>query len=105
MPARRVFPVAGTNSISAGSTSALEMLQLAQVKKIAPKLKFDTAKTRCDLATVQAVITHRYDVLAKYAKSLRQTCAEEIRDLKARAVSVDRSTLRRMLHVDAKTLP
>jgi len=84
---------------------ALEMLQLAQVKKVAPKLKFDTAKTRCDLATVQAVITHRYDVLAKYAKSLRRTCAEEIQDLKARAVSVDRSTLRRMLHMDAKALP
>src|ERR1700704_2749634 len=57
---------------------ALEILGLAQVKKVAPTLKLDTAKTRCDLATVQAVITHRYDVLAKYAKSLRHTCAEEI---------------------------
>ena len=67
----------------------LDALGLAQVKKVAPALKLDTAKTRCDLATVQAVITHRYDVLARYAKSLRRTCADEIRDLKARAVSVD----------------
>jgi stearoyl-CoA desaturase (Delta-9 desaturase) len=37
----------------------LEILSLAQVKKIAPKLKLDTAKTRCDVATLQAVITHR----------------------------------------------
>jgi stearoyl-CoA desaturase (delta-9 desaturase) len=84
---------------------ALELLSLAQVKKVAPKLKFDTAKTRCDLATVQAVITHRYDVLAKYAKSLRDTCTEEIQSLKARAVSVDGSTVRRILHSDAKAFP
>jgi stearoyl-CoA desaturase (delta-9 desaturase) len=100
------FPTVGTNSTSAGSTSARsQLLGLAQVKKVAPKPKFDTAKTRCDLATVQAVITHRYDVLAKYAKSLRDTCTEEIQSLKARAVSVDGSTVRRILHTDAKALP
>jgi stearoyl-CoA desaturase (delta-9 desaturase) len=84
---------------------ALELLGLAQVKKVAPDLKLDTAKTRCDLATVQAVITHRYEVLAKYAKSLRRTCAEEIRDLRARAVRVDVAAIKRMLHWDAKVLP
>ncbi len=84
---------------------ALERLGLAQVKKVAPALKLDAAKTRCDLATVQAVITHRYEVLAKYARSLRKTCAEEIRSLRARAVSVDRAVVKRMLHVDATALP
>ena len=84
---------------------ALARVGLAQVKKVAPELKLDTAKTRCDLATVQAVITHRYEVLAKYAKSLRHTCAEEIRDLKARAVRVDVAAIKRMLHYDAKVLP
>jgi stearoyl-CoA desaturase (delta-9 desaturase) len=83
----------------------LESLGLAQVKKVAPKLKLDTAKTRCDLATVQAVITHRYEVIAKYANSLRQTCADEIHSLKARAVSVDRAALKRMLHFGAESLP
>jgi stearoyl-CoA desaturase (delta-9 desaturase) len=82
----------------------MESLGLAQIKKIAPKLKLDTAKTRCDLATVQAVITHRYEVLAKYAKTLRDTCAEEIHSLKMRAVSVDRAAVKRMLHVDAGAL-
>jgi stearoyl-CoA desaturase (delta-9 desaturase) len=84
---------------------ALARVGLAQVKKVAPEVKLDTAKTRCDLATVQAVITHRYEVLAKYAKSLRHTCAEEIRDLKARAVRVDVAAIKRMLHYDAKVLP
>jgi len=82
----------------------MESLGLAQVKKVAPELKLDAAKTRCDLATVQAVITHRYEVLAKYAKTLRDTCASEIHSLKARAVSVDRAAVKRMLHVDAGAL-
>ena len=53
----------------------LETLGLAHVKKIAPKLVLDNSKTSCDLATLQAVLTHRYEVIAKYATSLRQTCA------------------------------
>jgi stearoyl-CoA desaturase (delta-9 desaturase) len=84
---------------------AMTRLGLAQVKKEAPELKLDTAKTCCDLATVQAVITHRYEVLAKYAKSLRRTCAEEIRDLRTRAVGVDVAAIKRMLHRDAKLVP
>jgi stearoyl-CoA desaturase (delta-9 desaturase) len=83
----------------------LDLLGLAQVKKVAPRIKLDTAKTRCDLATLQAVITHRYDVLARYATSLRQTCAEEIRTLKARAISVDGAIVRRLLHTNATALP
>jgi len=82
----------------------LRALGLAQVKKVAPRVRLDTAKTRCDIATLQAVITHRYEVLAKYAKSLRDTCADEIHALKARAVSVDRAAVKRMLHVDVAAL-
>jgi len=83
----------------------MELCGLAQVKKVAPEVRLDPAKTQCDLATVQAVITHRYEVIAKYAKSLRETCSEEIHRLKERAVSVDRAAVRRMLHVDAAALP
>jgi stearoyl-CoA desaturase (delta-9 desaturase) len=83
----------------------MQAVGLAEVKKVAPELKLlDTAKTSCDLATVQAVITHRYEVLAKYARSLRDTCSEEIHHLKERAVSVDRAAVKRMLHVDATAL-
>ena len=83
----------------------LARVGLAQVKKVAPELKLDAAKTHCDLATVQAVITHRYEVLHKYAKSLRRTCAEEIRDLRTRAVRVDVDAIKRMLHWNAKLVP
>ncbi|MBX9812098.1 MAG: fatty acid desaturase [Burkholderiales bacterium] len=83
----------------------LEMLGLAQIKKVAPRPKLDAAKTHCDLATLQAVITHRYEVLAKYAKSLRQTCVAEMRELRSRAVSVDLAALKRWLHSNASALP
>jgi stearoyl-CoA desaturase (delta-9 desaturase) len=85
----------------------LETLGLATVRKVAPKLKFDTAKAHCDSDTLQSVITHRYDVITKYARSLRETCATEMQALKARAVSVsvDRARLKRWLNVDAAALP
>ena len=83
----------------------LGMLGLAQVKKVAPKLRLDTPKEKCDLVTLQAVITHRYEVVAKYASSLRHTCAEEVRNLKARAVSVDLAAIKRWLHLDHAALP
>ena len=63
---------------------AMEALGLAQVKKLAPKIRFDMDKARCDLQTLQAVITHRYDVVQRYARTLkahagRGACASEDR--------------------------
>src|SRR6267143_457285 len=60
----------------------LEALGLAQVKKVAPTPRFTEAKPAVDSETLQAVITHRYDVLAKYAKSLKRTYAEELGKLR-----------------------
>ena len=82
----------------------LEMLGLAQVKKLAPKIEM-APEPKCDHETVHAVITHRYDVLARYGRSLKQTCAQEIAHLKTRAVHVDHATIKRWLHVDEQTLP
>lgn len=86
----------------------LEMLGLATVKKVAPQVKLDTAKTRCDFDTLHAVITHRYDVVTRYARSLRETCAAEMQSLKSRAANlnhVDSARLRRWLNIDATALP
>ncbi|MFI4922654.1 MAG: fatty acid desaturase [Burkholderiales bacterium] len=86
----------------------LELLGFAKVKKLAPKIRFNLNKAQCDLETLQAVITHRYDVLAKFAKTVKQTCAEEIRDLRGRAAQFDSQTLKAIkkhwLHLDAKYL-
>src|SRR5512134_1189967 len=64
---------------------ALEILRLARVKKVAPRPRLGMAKPVIDLETVHAVIANRYDVLAKYAKSLKATYSEELSKLKARA--------------------
>ena len=86
----------------------MEIFGFAEVKKIAPKIRFNLAKAQCDYETLQAVITHRYHVLAKYAQSVKQTYAEEIRKLKERAAQIDGTTWRhlkkRWLHLDAKDL-
>jgi stearoyl-CoA desaturase (delta-9 desaturase) len=83
----------------------LAALRLAEVKKIAPKLKLAPAKAQCDHETLQAIVTHRYEVITKYAKSVRKTCAHEIATLRSSAVSVDWSRLKLWLHSDTSALP
>jgi len=63
----------------------LETMKLAKVKKVAPAPKFDREKMVADLETLQSVISNRYDVMAKYAKSLKQAWHEEVEHLKAKA--------------------
>ena len=64
---------------------ALEMMGLATVRKVAPRIRFDREKLHADLETLQSVITHRYEVLTSYAKSLRKACASEVASLRERA--------------------
>ena len=65
---------------------ALETLGLATVRKVAPRLKFNHAKLQADLATLQAVMTHRYAVLMSYARSLKQAYAIEVARQRKRAL-------------------
>jgi stearoyl-CoA desaturase (delta-9 desaturase) len=85
----------------------LEMFRLAQVKKLAPQVKLEAGKSICDLQTLQAVITHRYDVLARFTRSVRKTCADELRRMREHKAghSVDLQTMKRWLHLDAKMVP
>ncbi len=63
----------------------LELIGLAKVKKVAPEPKFAKGKTVADLDTLQSVITNRYDVMAKYAKSVKSAFHEEFEHLKHKA--------------------
>jgi len=60
----------------------LSFFGLAKVKKLAPKLKLDPVKTSVDASTLQGVITHRYEILARYADMVRKAAAEELAKLK-----------------------
>ena len=87
----------------------LRSLGLADVHKVAPQIRFDRSKMVADLATLQAVITHRYAVATSYARSLKQTCAAEFVALRARHPGpIDLPSLRRVkkwLASDASALP
>ncbi|KAB8058626.1 acyl-CoA desaturase [Janthinobacterium sp. FT14W] len=64
---------------------ALEMLGMAKVKKLAPAPKFSHGKQEADFETLQSVIANRYDVMAKYAKSIKHAWKEELEHLKHKA--------------------
>jgi stearoyl-CoA desaturase (Delta-9 desaturase) len=82
---------------------ALQSFGLAKAKNLAPQLRLDVSKKVCDADTLHAVITHRYEVLAKYAKSLQQTYREEIAQLKLAKPDfgkVDMQRIKHWLHLD-----
>ena len=62
----------------------LQHLKLATIRKVAPRLKTDPSKAVPDLATLQAVITHRYAVATSYARTLKAACAAEFASLRHR---------------------
>ena len=68
-----------------GYIRALEMVGLAKVKKRAPEPKFAKGKVEADFDTLQSVIANRYDVMAKYAKSIKAAWHEEVEHLKDKA--------------------
>ncbi len=84
-------------------------LNLATIKKVAPKPRFaEKPRAHVDLENLQAVIAHRYDVMAKYAKSFKRAYREEVRTRSASgapAVELARVKLaRRWLHKDTTRL-
>lgn len=63
----------------------LETLGLAKVKKMAPAPRFNRQKLVADSETLQSVIANRYDVMAKYAKSVKRAWRDEIEHLANKA--------------------
>lgn len=60
----------------------LQFLRLAKVKKIAPKPKKTAIARPADFDTLHAIIANRYEVMARYARALRQAYTAEIASLK-----------------------
>ncbi len=85
----------------------MEIIGLAEVKKLAPTVKIATGKVRCDLQTLQAVITHRYDVLARFTRLVKATCTDELRKIREHRPghTIDLQSVKRWLHLDAKLVP
>ncbi|HUU71334.1 MAG TPA: fatty acid desaturase [Burkholderiales bacterium] len=79
----------------------MEMAGLAKVKKLAPPVLMEPTTRACDDRTLQAVITHRWDVLARFSSSVRNTCLEEIRRIAENSATYG-SDFRRWLNLDAR---
>ena len=80
---------------------------LATVRKVAPTVKWQIAKPLCDLDSLQAIITHRYDVMTRYVRSTRHEYTAELSKLKAGAhlpQGLNLSLFRRWLHLEPADL-
>jgi stearoyl-CoA desaturase (delta-9 desaturase) len=61
---------------------SLEILGLATVKKTPPRLALGQVKTVADGQTLQAIITNRYEVMARYAAEMKRAVASELERVK-----------------------
>ena len=86
---------------------SLAALGLAKIKRVAPKVRLDAAKTICDIDTLRAVLANRYEVLAKFAKLMKRTYRDEIAHLQLHLPDlgkVDFERIKHWLHMDATAL-
>jgi stearoyl-CoA desaturase (Delta-9 desaturase) len=84
----------------------LEFFGLATVRKQAPKVKLDPSKWEVDAQTLQAVIAHRFDVMANYAKSMKRTSALEVAAMRAKGADCSPvRAMRKWLHLDVSNVP
>jgi stearoyl-CoA desaturase (Delta-9 desaturase) len=84
----------------------LQMAGLATVKKTPPKLAFGAVRPVADEKTLEALISNRYEIMARYAQHLRTAVRDEVGAMKARSAdaAVIRSA-RHWLHRDADKVP
>ncbi len=85
---------------------AMQAVGWAKVKKTPPRLQLGSIQPVADEKTLEALIAHRYEVMAGYAHHVRQACRDEIATLRAR--QADLSVLqaaKRWLHRDADRVP
>ena len=83
-----------------------EKLGWAKVKKVPPKLRLGDIKPVADEKTLEALIAHRYEVMAGYAREMRGVCKAELEQLKAKGADLSPlKAARRWLHRDEERVP
>jgi stearoyl-CoA desaturase (Delta-9 desaturase) len=86
----------------------LEMMGLATVRKVPPRLTLGTVKPVADVKTLEAIAAHRYELMASYAREVRLACATELARLKAERQQAQVDGLQRVrkwLHRDDDKVP
>jgi len=90
--------------------SLMEKIGWAKVKKTPPKLQLGAIRPVADEKTLEALIANRYEVMAGYARGMRETCKNELVTMKikgeaASANLVVMKAAKRWLHRDADKVP
>ena len=80
----------------------LSALGMARVKKLAPVPRIGSPRLVVDGDTLEAVINHRHDVLARYASLMRKLYREELAKLQDKA---NYKGLKQWLEVDVRQIP
>ncbi len=76
------------------------------MKKVPPKLQLGIIQPVADEKTLEALIAHRYEVMAGFARELRRAVQAEIELIKAKKGDVSMlSAANRWLHRDADLVP
>lgn len=80
----------------------LSVLGLAKAKKTPPRLAYGEVRPLADEKTLEALIAHRYEVMARYARHMREVLAQQTQSASpSRALQA----ARRWLHRDADKVP
>ena len=80
----------------------LSALGLARPKKTPPRLAYGEVRAVADEKTLEALIAHRYEVMARYARHMREVFAQQTQSARpSRALHA----ARRWLHRDADKVP
>ena len=89
-----------------GYIRAMEMVGLATVKKVPPKLQLGAIQPVADEKTLEALIAHRYEVMAGFARELRRAAQAEMALLEAKKADVSMLLVaKRWLHRDEDRVP
>jgi stearoyl-CoA desaturase (delta-9 desaturase) len=86
--------------------SLMQMAGLARVKKTPPKAAYGDIRPVADEKTLEALIANRYEIMAGYAKGVRQAAREEFQAMKTR--SADAAVIKaakRWMHRDEEKVP
>lgn len=86
--------------------SLMQRVGLARVKKTPPKAAFGAIRPVADEKTLEALIANRYELMAGYAKGMRQAARAELDAMRARSADVAViKAAKRWMHRDEEKVP
>jgi len=89
---------------------AMEMVGLAKVRKTPPRLELGAIKPVADGKTLEAIITNRYEVMARYAAEMKRAVGSELERLRTEGAEnsmrwVNMNLAKAWLHRDDDKIP